>query len=502
MRKAIVYLVLLFSLLLAGCSKKVDCYVIDVKIDLSPLPGEIYDGATLQVKSKTQVFSVPLELIKNLGIAKKLILPADIYSLTVTFFSGTTQIYRCPVKEVITVRSGYMLPPVCTLLIDSDEKDLFPIIIAPTLLQTGEKIVLDGSLSKVNSFTSFNWTVSKKPINSDLQDNVGTNSRAEFNLNYPGSYEFILTIDDGVNREFSTHLVEVADKWLSLGEPIMDIVAVANNSLAVLHGIPSKLSIYNETGMQTVEINDTCLKITATKKSSVIAVLSATKMYIYNLANLEIIEQIDDLVTHGIIAVTDNNQVFSATKDYKLLCWTLGSEPTINNNINLIYDKLFSTGKRLFINSSYLTELLLDESGQVVVRKTIEGSREAVAVNDDWLATTSRKLYKLFPNSQIGLMYNLGYGSSFVKGVVQGDYGAFVTKDNNYSSYGFEVYNIMINKLTRAWQAPTFGQPSDTKILKMEFLEDNTLGVFYEPGPYATFSEAIIGFYKCEDSTF
>ena len=43
--------------------------------------------------------------------------------------------------------------------------------------------------------------------------------------------------------------------------------------------------------------------------------------------------------------------------------------------------------------------------------------------------------------------------------------------------------------------------PRNNKICKVEFLEDNTLSVLYEPGPYAKFSEAVIGFYQCEEST-
>ena len=159
---------------------------------------------------------------------------------------------------MLPIKQGYILPPVFSLLIDDDEQKLFPVVIGPLLSSTGEKVTLDGSLSRGNSEITYTWSVNKKPKNSDLPEILGTGSRIELELNQIGTYEFVLTIEDGVNREFIIHEVDVADGWLTFGEPIIDIVAIANNSLAILHGLPSKLSIYNSNGMRTIDINDDC----------------------------------------------------------------------------------------------------------------------------------------------------------------------------------------------------------------------------------------------------
>ncbi len=504
MKKKIVYLVLILCFLLSGCKRETERYVVDIKIDLSPIKRDLYDGAIVQIKDKANVITVPLELNQSLGSVKNLQLPSGIYTLTVTFFAGTNQIYRCPVNEMLPIKQGYILPPVFSLLIDDDEQKLFPVVIGPLLSSTGEKVTLDGSLSRGNSELTYTWSVNKKPKNSDLPEILGTGSRIELELNQIGTYEFVLTIEDGVNREFIIHEVDVADGWLTFGEPIIDIVAIANNSLAILHGLPSKLSIYNSIGMRTIDINDDCFKLAATKKSNIIAALSNSSVYIFDLANLEIIDQTNDFAMQGTIAITDKNHVFMGVNDgyagSKLTYWTFEQGFVANNNALVSsYDQLFSVGERLFsVNPNDILEYFLDETGLPTGKCNMTIVQNVRALNDDWLVTSQRTLYKLFPDSKIGVFFDLGFGNSFVMGALSGDYGAFVVEDHN--NYDLEIYNIKTGKLTRAWLAPMFA-PRNNKICKVEFLGDNTLSVLYEPGPYAKFSEAVIGFYECEEST-
>ena len=476
----------MLTLLLSGCKKDVWGYVVDLKIDLTPVSRDLYDGATIEIKSSTDIITAPLELSNNLGVIRNVKLPTNFYSLTITFFSGSKQVFRCTTKEGLAIKKGYMVPPLFTLVIADEKKPLTPIIIGQSIAQKGEQVVLDGTLSQSNKCTTFTWEVIIKTQDSILKENLGHEKRITFNFDQPGNYVFVLTLDDGVNRQVETHMIDVADKWLTFGEPIIDIKAVKNNSLAILHGIPSKLTIYNDSGSRSIELDDTYLMLGATKKSDIIVLLSLSKIIVYDLNTLDVIAQFNTINSPSL-AVTDENHVLWGLKNNNIMCWSLGVEPKLDTSIPYYYSKLRSNGERVFISN---TELILDDYGRVVNKVDLPYN-DIIAFDDEFFVDKNCRLFKYFLGTLVKVL-DLRTGAYFSGGTLNGDYGAFI----NYQQGKIERYNIKTGELLQTFVVPLFGLDTGTKVPNLDILEDGSLYVLYEPYENATFSEAVIGVYK------
>lgn len=387
-----------------------------------------------------------------------------------------------PVLESIRAQSG-SLPPVLVHLA-VDEAPFVLIASVPALAETGKPIKLDGSKSVTSKETKFVWTVVQQPEGSQLPAVLGEGASLELTLDFIGSYKLALTMDDGIKRESRLFSVEVADRWLDFNEPIVDLAVLKDNLLAVLYGLQSKLAIYKDFALvKTIELNELCKEVAATRESNVIAVRSDNRVRVFDL-DLNEIDQFTITDVSYPLAMTDDGRLYVQSEAKgKDVYW---SGPGQLEEIEFHIDRdLLSAGNRVFY-SYYGFEMITDADGLPTGSKSIS-TNGLLAANASYLVSSVYVL-KLLPENKMEPLYLHG---KFAGGACISDSGVAVS-----DSTGISVHRLQDGKTLKTIDMPRFGlKSSRAHAVDMELLADGTLCVLYQPADDSDMDSVIVGFY-------
>lgn len=492
LRKAIL---LFFAVLFisTGCFNK-KFFSVDITIDLSPIPRDLYNSAVLQISpyEKGKIISIPLSIEKNVGILKNITLTKGIYTLTVSLFSNDKLVGRYPINEGLFVEDYYLQSSIYTLSIDQGDKKLLPVINSDVFGVIGKPIVLDGRLSRGNGDFSAKWGIHKKPAQSKLANDLGDGLVAEVIVDYPGRYEFALVLEDGASREVAYFTVEVADEWILFNEPVTAIEAGKDSSLIVLSGYESKLSVIKDSGIRDLFIGGLPKGLAVNANRSMAVVWTYTGAFVVDLDELNVIAKYtgENMISASTIS-DEGVAYFFVPYENKLVSWNKddGFQETLMPYCPSL-SKLGIIGKDLFGVASTIIKLPYKRTDENL-------GKTVLAYSNDFLIDNSARLYRVLPELRFIPICRLNYNLRFSQGAIYNDLAALIMdiQEEPYNSAVYlEVYDLAVNASLKRVRIPTFG--GQIQINGLTITTDYRVAVALELINNASIQESIISIYK------
>lgn len=503
-KKQIIFLVFLSIFMLAGCSPKKsydNCFEVDIVIDLSPIANDAYDSALLELRNSKQKINKKLDLDKSIGKLSQLRLEEGLYSMVVSLFKDETLVARLPIKEQMQISPKFIVKPIFTLTIDDDEQKLFPVVKADHFAKTNSPVVLDGSLSFAQGSFFSRWIIKSKPYNSKIATQISEEIVTSVVFDYPGTYELALVLEDGAKSESLSFTIEVADSWLFFAEPVFKIASCKDGNIAVLHGVPAKLSVFG-TLENSVTLGSVAKGLVTSNSGNYLAVWVDNTVRIYSMPDLYEIDSFElPYVVGRYLAITDAGVFYLIgfeNNQCTIFAWSLDTGLK-RNLFRQGSQRLFTKGEKVYLGFYQFMELFFswqnegeEAETQTLLQKTI------LCINDRYALDENKTLYKFRADGSLISDFQFPINGYVSQALFADSLLIWTIRDSAIrGDKSISVFDIEAKKHLQSWEIPRF-QVADDIIAKDIAIINETVAVVYEPPREAIVGGSVIGFYNLD----